>query len=474
LVLVPAATLLLALLTWVSILAVTWPTYYGINHTGGTVAALADAALRGQAPGREDGTTFLATVYFPPVPLAVAAAHRMGLGWRDALRALSALSAAALLLAAGWAVRALGGGAAAVAVTAALMLVAAPFKAASLAGRADLLAAALGTAAFAAWLRDRELRGWAPPLLAAAAALTKATALAVPLAAAWWVWRRGLGASARRFALRFALGLGVGALLTGPWLGLPWYADALRTLLIAPPNSWNVLRGPAEMLRYLGVYSELAALAALGMAMLRSDEWRGTPAAPVALASLVLALAVLANRGSDHNHLVEPCTVLAVCAGVWAEQRLARGALLVSVLLAVAVASSSWRDMQQAARQAGRRDERRVEAVESVRAQRGAVLTEDPLLALAAGKRPSLSDPAVLRSLERRGDPRARRLLGRVADGAFDVVVLNEDLASQPAWYRDFHLGAPVAAAIQQRYRPVLTADGFHFYGKSPWWRSGR
>src|SRR5262249_5506199 len=76
----------------------------------------------------------------------------------------------------------------------------------------------------------------------------------------------------------------------------------------------------------------------------------------------------------------------------------------------------------QGRRPAGRRGR----VIARVRADEAAVaFTEDPLVALAADKRPALADPASLRSLERRGDPRAVRVVERVARAEYPLVVLN-------------------------------------------------
>jgi hypothetical protein len=73
------ALLAIALGAWIVTLAYCWPTYHQMHPASGAVAALADAILRGQAPGADDGETFLGTYYLPPVPMAVAAARRIGL-----------------------------------------------------------------------------------------------------------------------------------------------------------------------------------------------------------------------------------------------------------------------------------------------------------------------------------------------------------------------------------------------------------
>src|SRR5262249_34639089 len=79
-----ALAVLLLVIALAAALACLWlvrGSYFGFYPAAGTMAALADAVLRGQAPGHHDGTTFLRTFYFPPYPLLVAAAKRSGLEW---------------------------------------------------------------------------------------------------------------------------------------------------------------------------------------------------------------------------------------------------------------------------------------------------------------------------------------------------------------------------------------------------------
>jgi hypothetical protein len=132
----------------------------------------------------------------------------------------------------------------------------------------------------------------------------------------------------------------------------------------------------------------------------------------------------------------------------------------------VAVAAASVRDVASVARQAAGAAERRAQVLAAVRDEPAPVLTEDALVSLAAGKRPAISDPAVLRSLSRAGDPRARATIARLA-GDFELVVLNEDLDRATGWYRDYHLGPAAADILRSRYSPAGTPDGYHLYRRN-------
>src|SRR5262245_3440000 len=155
------AVLFVVLAAWALLLAQTWDTWVGMNHATGTVAVLADAALHGEAAGHEGASEYLGALYAPPFPLLVAGFKAVGLSWLHAVR-LAWLGSALLLLAAtAWAARAAGASTTGVRATLALIAACNLFKVATLGGRADLFAAACTVAAVAAWLRDRELKGWA-------------------------------------------------------------------------------------------------------------------------------------------------------------------------------------------------------------------------------------------------------------------------------------------------------------------------
>ena len=458
------ALLAAALLGWIAVIAAAWRSYYGMVPATGVVATLADAILRGQAPGHEDGSSFLVTFYLPPFPLLVAALHRIGLGWLVALRSASVLTGVLLLAASAWAALALGGGRRAALLAPALVLATYTFKASSIGGRADLLAAALSIAALGAWSRDEGARGWGAPALAAGAFLTKATALTVPIALVLWCLAHRRAAPLLRFGARFAACWVAGALLLLPIHGPRWYAEALGALVTATPSTSLWLRGPTELVRYLGSCGELAVFAALALALLASGAMRGRPSRAYGAASLAIAMYVMTNFGAGPNHLDEITCAAATWAAVWAAPRLSRPALMPAFALAIAVAGASWRDFVGPARHGTAPAYLRASLIGQIRAEPGDVLTEDALLSLAAGRRPAVSDPGALRSMSLKGDPRAMKVVERLAAGSYSLVVLNDNLDASARWYRNVHLGDRVTAAIRSRYREASVVDEYHLY----------
>ncbi len=459
-----AALLAVGLASLAAALAAVWHSYYGTYPATGAMATLADAVVRGMAPGHDDGRTFLATYYFPPFPILVAAAHRLGLGWLQALRAGSLVSGLLLMVSAGWAAHALGAGRRGALLAPALVVATYTFKLSALDGRADLLAAAFSLAALAAWSRDHDARGWAVPVLAAAAVLTKATSVAVPLALVAWTLHRRRGAGLARFSVRFAACVLGGALLTLPVHGPAWYVSALHALITHASGRTNLLRGPAELVRYLGVCGELAVFTTLALMLLASRRVRETPVAAYCGSSLLITLYVMTNFGSGPNHLDELAAAAATCAAVWAAPRLSRRTLLPALALAIAVLGASWRDLVPPVRHASAPANLRSRLLDTVRAEPGEVFTEDALISIAAGRRPAVSDLDVLRSMALRGDPSALRIIHGLTRRRFGLLVLNDDLGATARWYRVIHFGDLTIGPIEDHYRKTGTLDEYHLY----------
>jgi hypothetical protein len=454
--------LVIAIAAWAGSLIAVWPTWQGMNHSTGDVAALADAALHGEAPGLARGDAFLGTLNFPPVPLLTAAAKHTGISWRAAIRWVNLLGALALMAAVAVAAQALGGSGVAITVSLALLIVSAPFASASLAGRSDPFAAALSIGALAAWCRDPRRRGWRAPALAAAAWLVDPAALTTPFAVLIASFGPGARRAAGPFAARFFTAVAAGVVLSIPWHGPGWYADAFATLVVHRPYGFLPLRGPFELLRDVASAAELAVLFALAIVFLIGEWSRGRPVRPFAVASLVLATIAMSSRGSDENLMLELTAVAAIGAGMWAERATRREAALGTALVLIAVCGAAWRGTEQLGGVRHRPEARRDQVIEAIRSAPGPVLSEDPLLALAAGGRAEVADAAALQSRLRHGDPRAVQFVARLNAGRYALAVLDRDLADErPSDYRDFAFGPAVAAALEARYRAGGEVDGY-------------
>jgi hypothetical protein len=462
----------------------TWSGYHGLGITSGQIAVIADAMLHGERPGDAlvlDGRAassaeptspprrLLTPVYFPAFPAGIAVLVRTGLSWKDALRTGSIAGAAALLIAVAAASRGLGGGWGTAACAGALLCAQFAFKGAVVAGRGDLIAAAFAVAALAAWLDDPGLERWWAPVLAAAALLAKATAIGLPLAVLLSCVTAGRWTAFARFSLRFAIAILAGVALTLPVGGPVWYAAAAHTILTAPMNVSHALRGPAELLRYLASYAEFTVAFSIAVAWLARPEHRRGPLAWFLLATTGVALLVMSNRGGDHNHLLEPMAAASLGAALWVTAR-GHGARAVAwALVGVAVVAASWRDVRPVLAAGRSTIESHERILNAVAAEPGPVLAEDPLLSLAAGRRPAVTDTGILRALIRRGDETALFVLDDLRARAYALVVLNADVEAEAEhWYRDFNLGSEAVEALRTNYRLEQTLDGFFLYRPAP------
>ena len=452
---------MLALGAWLWVQHGVWDTAVGINHVSGVIAALADGLSRGETPGREVRALGLGTLYAPPFPALVAAVHELGASWLHALRIASVLTAAALGAAVVRATRTLGGGPVACAVAVAALLTVFPVKLATLAGRADLLAAAFTVAAFSAWQRDPAQRGWGAPALAALAILTKLTEATVPLAMVLTAAASRDAGGLSRFASRFALCTLAGFVLLLPLHAPEWYREILVNMFLATPNVSHPLRGASELLRYSAAYSEIALIAAGTLFALRTRDETARRSAIAIGSALMIAMGVMSNRGADHNHLVTTLALAAAATGL-AWDRVPRSAQALALLVCT---GALWRDGQSFARQMHQPIEIRTNIVQAIRSEPGAVLSEDPLLALMAGRTPVIADAGTIRARARLGDPRSRAVVEQVRRRAFALIVLRIETEGRGLeWYRDFQFGTDFATAVQQQYQKTEWVDGYWLY----------
>jgi hypothetical protein len=93
------------------------------------------------------------------------------------------------------------------------------------------------------------------------------------------------------------------------------------------------------------------------------------------------------------------------------------------------------------------------------------VLSEDPYVPVSLGQRPVVLDPFMLLRIDRR-EPRAvNQLLHQIRTQSFDIVVLVEPLAPiDREWWREFHFGPRVIAALADAYVLDRSVQGYHVY----------
>jgi hypothetical protein len=94
------------------------------------------------------------------------------------------------------------------------------------------------------------------------------------------------------------------------------------------------------------------------------------------------------------------------------------------------------------------------------------VLSEDPSIYVAMGRRPLLMDAFMLTRLDRTHPQWVDPLVARIAERRFDLVVLvvSLDDRSLDFWWNDYHLGPRIAGALRSSYRFDRSVGRYFLY----------
>jgi hypothetical protein len=195
------------------------------------------------------------------------------------------------------------------------------------------------------------------------------------------------------------------------------------------------------------------------------------------LASVASLLVVLADSGTDFNHLIDFVVLVAIVAGALAAQVARREReplffLSILAVLVVALGVSYQTRMRIDARHALSKlhsgytpPEYNPRPLAGRVARNETVLSDDPFVPLSLGQQPVVGDAfMLLRILDRHPSWRAD-LLRRIKRHEFDKVVLIFPLDLTNPWWRDDHLGIQVATALARAYRPAgRVVGGYDYY----------
>jgi hypothetical protein len=458
-----------------------WASGNALNHVSGAWIALAEDLAHGTfyRPLHEAGLGYGGTRFFP---LAFALHGALRATGADLLASGYALSlAAGVLLALGLFLLLRGARLARPAAAAFAMLGFAGFAAqhALASVRGDLLPVALSALGLAVLARSpaRGRAVVAGALLFALAFAAKPTALTAPAAAAAWLALRGERRLALGLALLTAAGA-VGVVLVTDVLSEGRFLAILAATVTGGAESRDLLRGPIRLAEHLLIADPAAALlagAAGVIALLalpaRIRAARAGAAEPGLLATLWLlaagggALVVFSSPGTGVNHLVElEAAAAAVLGTAWAGStgaaRLARTLAPAAALAGTLVATGMARDDTHTSRIGEAR------LVAAALPAGGRVLSEDPLVPLVAGRRPEVLDPWMLRLAVDADPARARPLIEDLRGGAYDAVVLFQDLDSPAAqaWYARGNLGPSIVDAVRAGYRLAEQRGRYRIY----------
>jgi hypothetical protein len=465
---------------------------YHVLTTSGVWIGLADYARDGLLfPEIAEGGSFAGTRYMPiPVVLHAALASLTG-EYLTAGKLLGLLSAGALCLVAGFVLRRSGVGPA---VTVGLTVVIVAGHAGTIAAlsiRPEAVAATIALAALV--VSRRETRGAVAvaAVLSVLAMLSKLSAVYPMLAIATWllihdrprlvVFLTALAATlAVSGVVMIALtegrivanltqlggaGVGVVQAVTAPVRLLKALAEhAPASLLLLPFAALSIVRGVAR--RSLDVF-QLALLFAV-----------------------VILIGLMADRGSDYNHLLDVVVLISVVVG----HSFGRGAapdlsetpqptsgsgtrqLLATTLIVgivTGVSSGAAYDLGLAAKAAlsGTPMYPR-DPLAGIVQPGDTVLSDDAAVPLAIGQRPVVLDPFMLVAIERHRPELIAGLADRIRSGEFEWIVLrrNAETSDGADVYCGQEFGPTIYTAIAESYRLDRVVDDLSFSYDLPAW----
>jgi hypothetical protein len=184
------------------------------------------------------------------------------------------------------------------------------------------------------------------------------------------------------------------------------------------------------------------------------------------LVALPLLALVLADPGSDFNHLVDLVALAVLVVGEeWrrSEQRGVDGASLrIAMALALILGSANayrqplQADTANAAKSLLGREAPAYpnDPLRRYVAEGDLVLSEDPAIPVLRDRRPILLDAVSVRRIGLNHPSWLADLAARLDRGEFDKVVLVHPIEND-LWYRERNFGEPIQAAIQRDYRLV-------------------
>ena len=348
--------------------------------------------------------------------------------------------------------------------------------------RADtlpLLLQLLAVAAVAGSRRPAATAGAA--VLAALAFAAKLSAVWAPLAICLW-----LAVTDRRRLLWFlgAYGAMVAALLGffGAVSDGRIFENVFGLSTAGLAGAGSLLRGPTALIRLMveEATAAWALLPAAGIAAWLAARQRQPSIHLVSLACCLLVLVVvLADIGTGWNQLVDPVVLTALVVGELAGRSrshplaaLAVPAALAGVLLWVTVTGlvvTVGPDAREAVGmlRGSQLYSRRPLFGQATPTTR--LLSEDPYVPVSLGQRPVVLDPFMLRRLEDRDPAAVQRLVERIRDREFELVVLVVPLEPpDQEWWREIHFGTRVTRALADAYTDSGRAQGYYLYRPAP------
>ena len=474
---------------WLTLAALHVSDEYRVGHLQGNWIAAAESARIGHLyPPPYDGERYAGTRWMPLAILANAAASALAGDPLIGGKLLAAVLMGTLLVLCVTVLRQMScPWASAVALSTVIVATDTGLQAGTTIG-GDLLPLVLQVAVLAIVLRSHH-----PAALAIAGGLaglalaTKLTAgwaiLAVPT---WLIARRQLRPAALVLAASITTVAVVGGLmemLTGGGLSrhLQWFSTAG---VVGARSLW---RGPNQLLFNLqGNASAGVVLLPLAVfSALWSDGWRRLAVVHFSLVyAFLFILVIYSDLGTGSNQLIDLVVLMALAVGhlfgrtagtaVPGGRAALQAAIALTVIWAVGfdLVRTVLFDVRRSisAVRAGEGGQRPTLAVAGTVRPGEDVLSEDPSIEVALGRRPIVLDPFMLTRLDRIHPEWVDPLITRISQRRFGLVVLvvSLDDPSVEYWWTDYHFGPRIAKALRQSYRFDRTIGRFYLYRPAP------
>jgi hypothetical protein len=302
----------------------------------------------------------------------------------------------------------------------------------------------------------------------ALAVLTKQSYVAAPLCVIVTLWphRRSIASFGALLVGSLVLGVGVGTWLTAN--ELLWHTVVAN----ANPLDFDYLAAMLSAFAQFNALPLIAAAALFGLPTRPAERlWR----AYFVLSGLV-AVATVGKIGASSNYWLELTAATSVLIGVLADRLAEPGAvrgaftsaglasLVLASLLTCIPAYQATMNQSVAVALTGHSPEsaQRLAAVPLVAGEPGHVLTDDPDLALLAGKRVEFDLIYTLLALEHVWDEAP--ILNAIQARQFDLVVVQEPLDAPAKPLISAHFTDGVRQALRDDYAPAGQVGGYWFY----------
>ena len=224
----------------------------------------------------------------------------------------------------------------------------------------------------------------------------------------------------------------------------------------APEKLYEIIRDRAAVLLFL------VPLALAAIVTQLSERRLSIYTLSLAFALPVL-LVVLADQGTDFNHLLDLVVLTVICAGEFVARTTTRSPTrllpLLAVVIIVGVAASYESELRADTRTAAaslihrETPDRYSRNLMSRYIKPGdSLLSEDPSVPLLLDRTPILLDAFMLPRIGATHPQWRDDLVRRLDQHQFDTIVLIFELDLADSWWKDSHFGTPIATAINRNY----------------------